>query len=202
VRKHFENWTLNRSAGNEAPFAWYQFDEHQGNIVHNQIDPATNLVIPAYYSILRPLFLSSLSRDYKATSSYWQSVGINIAGFIPLGFCGFAALTLYGSKKFAIAAALALGFATSSTIEVLQWFLPTRSSGLTDILTNTLGTAIGVALFSWPGTQYYLTRFFPTGTVCNQQFASTVTREKSTEATVTLVSSKKIDVVETALSPR
>jgi hypothetical protein len=127
--------------------ALYLFDEHGGAVVHNGLDPAKDLTIPKHYFILHPGFMRTPWREYHPTWSYWQDVGVNIAGFVPFGLCVFAYLSLTRAIRYPGATTVAVGLFTSLTIELLQAFLPTRSSGLTDLITNTLGTAIGVMIF-------------------------------------------------------
>lgn len=150
VSQDFQDWTNDRqpiSAKSGSVVARYLFDEENGNVVHNQVDSATDLIIPERFFVLHELLLERPWDEFRPTRSYWKNVGINVVGFIPLGFFFYAYFSQL--RKFGNCAVLtiALGFTVSLTIEVLQSFLPTRDSGMTDLCTNTLGTLIGVMLF-------------------------------------------------------
>src|SRR5208282_2698617 len=165
--------------------ALYLFNERRGSVVHNQVDPATDLLIPEHYFVLRAPFLLPAWDEYYPGWGYWRNLSINVGGFIPLGFVFCA----YFSKiKRPVLASIFLGFTVSLSIEVLQAFLPTRDSGTTDIITNTLGSAIGAWFCSCSAVQAMLTRvglrpeapkalYFPSGqadSACAHTPSSTV----------------------------
>jgi len=150
--QHFANWTKSKQpdlAETERVVASYLFNEGKGNVVHNQVDSETNLLIPERYFVIHEQFLERPPSEFHSRWSYWEDVGINIVGFIPLGFFFSAYFSTIGKIKRTIWSTIALGFAVSLTIEVLQAFLPTRDSGMTDLITNTFGTALGAILCSW-----------------------------------------------------
>jgi len=153
VSSHFETWTTRGRpdlSQNEHALALYLFDERQGHVVHDHTGSGPDLEIPNRYQILHEKFLEPPWEEFRpATWSYWKNVGINIGGFIPLGFFFCAYLTLAGKISSPALVTVILGAAVSVTIEVLQAYLPTRDSGMTDIITNTLGTALGVILYRW-----------------------------------------------------
>ncbi len=97
--------------------------------------------------IVREKFLEPPWKEFYPRWAYWKNVGINIGGFIPLGFFFCAYLTSVRQVSRPRLVTMILGAAASVTIEVLQAFLPTRDSGMTDIITNTLGTYLGVLLY-------------------------------------------------------
>ena len=103
------------------------------------------MIIPERYLVLQSAFLSLPWRHYHPRWRHWEDVGINIVGHIPLGFFVVYFSTVHATGH-ATAVAILVRFLTSLTIEGLQAYLPTRDSGMNDLITNTLGTGFGVLL--------------------------------------------------------
>jgi VanZ family protein len=161
VLEHSNSWTKNgRPAIPEKgdPVALYLFDERLGSVIHNRAGSAPDLYIPDHYLIVRQTFLEVPWQEYNPGWGYYKDVLINIGGFIPLGFVFCAYLSSALHLKRAQSTTILLGFTVSLTIEVLQAFIPTRDSGMTDVITNTLGTAIGAMAFPWKITQAIFSR--------------------------------------------
>jgi len=158
VLHDYEAWITNQPAEikNEGPVALYLFDEGKGTLVHNRMNPSTDLHIPERYSVLHKAFLQPPWDDFDPSWGYCQNVLINIGGFIPLGFLFCAYFASVRRLNRALLATVVLGGVVSLAIEVLQGFLPTRDSGTTDIITNTLGTGIGAMLYSCDSVQAVL----------------------------------------------
>ena len=151
VRQHYETWT---TAGrpaiseDEKAVGVYLFDERAGSVVHNAVHGGIDLNIPKRFSLVHQIFLQPFWKEFRLKWSYFSDVLVNIAGFVPLGFVFCAHWTSVRRLRHAALATVALGFAVSLTIEVLQSQLPTRYSDTTDVITNTLGTIVGVSLYS------------------------------------------------------
>lgn len=139
--------------------ALYLFDEHSGNTVHDKTGSGVALYIPQAYQVIDKIFLEPVWSEFSMTRSYWSAAVKNIVGFLPFGFCFYPyLLTSFRLNRPKLIAVL-LGTAVSITIEILQAFLPTRDSGTTDIITNTLGTWAGVVCYT--GLTPTLVRIFP-----------------------------------------
>lgn len=167
VTTHFKSGIRDQrplAAGGETPTALYLFNEREGQIVHNQMDPETDLTIPSHYFVLHPAFLRPLWNQFdhagiaRMVWSYRKDIALNVAGFIPVGFVFMAYFSSVRSLRWSSLVVIILGFALSFTIEALQRFLPTRDSGMTDLVTNTAGTVIGVALYRLSWVQALISR--------------------------------------------
>jgi hypothetical protein len=161
VTQHYQRWLGNGSPGlsvTDGAVALYLFDEGFGDVVHNRVDSATHLIIPERFFVLHKPFLERPWNEYYPGWHYWEDFSVNIAGFIPLGFFLYAYFSRVRRVERAAAVTIAFGFAVSLTIEILQAFLPTRNSGMTDLITNTFGTLLGVVVCAWWIKHYWLAR--------------------------------------------
>jgi glycopeptide antibiotics resistance protein len=73
---------------------------------------------------------------------------LNVLLFVPFGFSLCAKLHKRGSNRWtSLLLALAVGAGASYTVELLQFFIPGRDSGWSDVISNTTGSAAGFVLF-------------------------------------------------------
>lgn len=156
VAEHFRSWTANRGPAfqdEEKPLALYLFDEHAGTLVHNRAASPADLAIPPRYTVLHPAFLRPVWAQFSygarpwARRQFWLDIAENVVGFVPVGFLFLAYFSRVKPVRRGLALVIVLGFLVSLTIEVLQHFLPTRDSGMNDLITNTAGTLLGALLF-------------------------------------------------------
>ena len=149
VSAHYQAWLHGRPEllKNDQPAALYVFREGAGNIVHDQTPAGSDLVIPPSFRIPFKPFLKAPWREFHFNRSYLRDVFINVSGFVPFGFFFCMYFSLGETSRKTVLATIVLGAVFSLTIEVLQWYIPMRDSGTTDIVTNTLGTALGAMLY-------------------------------------------------------
>lgn len=154
VARHFQLWKEKDVFGvdpDPVPAALYRLDTRAGRVVRINEGEAGELIIPWRYQLADRVFLEPVWKPFVSrweggmTWSYWSDVLLNIAGFVPVGF--FCTARFASTRPLARAGwmGLLLGFCISLAIETTQYFLPTRDSSMTDLLTNTIGTAVGAA---------------------------------------------------------
>ena len=149
VHEHYESWARRgRPAlrGDERNVVLYLFDERGGKVVHDHASSGVDLRIPEKYLVLDQVLLESPWSEFNRPGDFWGAVLKNIVGFIPFGWCFYVYFSAARPVKHAVWVTVTLGTLVSLTIEILQAYLPTRTSGMMDLITNTLGTYAGVIL--------------------------------------------------------
>lgn len=151
VIAQYESWT--KTGQPSAPErkdarALYLFTEGKGNVIHNEGSNGPDLDIPDHYLVLHQPFLQRPWDEFRPTLGYVEDVLVNIGGFVPLGFFFCAYFLSVRRLSHPMLVTILLGGVVSFSIETLQAFIPTRDSGMTDIITNTLGTAVGAVMYA------------------------------------------------------
>lgn len=150
VLEHYEKWMSGRQTeltDEFAPSILFDFHERTGETVLDLTGKAPALFIPRHYLVPHKAVLQTPWDEYRRNGAPAVDVALdillNIAGFVPLGFLLSAFFWSSAGCKRPILMAILLGALTSLTIELLQAYIPQRSSGMADVLTNTFGTALG-----------------------------------------------------------
>jgi VanZ family protein len=145
--EHYRDWTEPaRHPDLTGALARYSFGERSGNEVRNEVGSEPNLTIPKDFFVPHKAFMASPASEFRPDWRYVHDLVINIVGFMPLGVivCVYFLWTRTSSKAMVLTT-LSCGF-LSLTIEILQYFVPRRGSGWTDVITNSLGGLFGSLL--------------------------------------------------------
>jgi hypothetical protein len=148
VFRHYRAWTSNGVPPPDlnGAVARYAFTEAAGGEIHNEVAAEPDLEIPARFSVPHKGFLKSPWKEFTADWQYASDVLVNIAGFVPLGLLVYNCWAWSKNPRRALLCTVLAGGVLSFLIEVLQAYIPRRVSGMTDIITNTLGTAVGALI--------------------------------------------------------
>ena len=128
--------------------ALYLFDEGGGQRAKDSSGKSHHVIIPEIFQPVHKEFLIAPWKDMSYDGPDYSDIAVNILGFVPFGFCFFLHCRFnrpdhpMGNILFVIL----VGALVSLTIEIIQAWLPNRTSSTTDLLTNTFGTLLGAVL--------------------------------------------------------
>jgi hypothetical protein len=155
----FNRWSQTRNfsfAKNGKPVILYKFDGKEGTRVLDHAGGGHDLKIPSRMPILKKKILLAPWKGFIFVNGSVEDILWNIVGFIPLGFIVAATCDKAGSKH-SIVIAVTFCFTVSLLIEIIQAWLPLRSSDLLDLILNTLGALLGARTY-W--NMRYVTRIY------------------------------------------
>jgi len=146
VARHYQLWTnrqAERLTAESGLAALYLFDEGSGQWAKDRAPNQHRLFIPERYYVLQKRVLEMPWGPDPIGWSDLDDIVINILGFMPFGFMVYNYRRLARPLGRNVAWAVAAGAIISLAIELIQAWLPNRSSSVMDVLCNTLGTLLG-----------------------------------------------------------
>jgi hypothetical protein len=151
VKRHRDQWDQGVGFSideKEDLLLSYTFKAKIGNWVQDQSGANQPLIIPARPIVLAKTFLSPPWHRFKLNRSFLFDTVLNVVGFIPLGVVLYGWLRQTGlfTIRHNAWATVMLCSVLSFCIEILQAWIPTRSSSLMDWFMNTMGAWLGVWL--------------------------------------------------------
>lgn len=158
VARHYFAWRANGRpvapsdlvSGEPQPSALYLFDERSGDVVNDRTDGGRDLAVPESFEVPLSAFLGWPGwAEIRARGLDWRDILVNVLGFMPFGFFLYALVSSgrFGSAWAPVLLTILGGVSVSLLIEVGQFWLPTRTSSLVDVLTNSIGAASGLFVY-------------------------------------------------------
>jgi VanZ family protein len=153
VELHFDNWSIDHNfsfAKNDKPLVLYFFDEKEGKLALDHAGGNHHLKIPHRMIILKTKILEPEWENLEYESNYIQDWFLNLVGFIPLGFSLSATLIRFRGRfyKHVVLKTVFFCFLVSIFIEIVQAWIPSRSSSMSDLILNTCGALTGSIICS------------------------------------------------------
>jgi len=145
--RHYKEWTAPSGTSDlDRALARYTFGQTSGREIENQVAAGPKLEIQATFSVPHKDFLEPVAKEFRPDWKYAINMSINIAGFVPLGLVICAYFSWTKERWQAVLLTTVACGTLSLMIEILQYYIPRRGSGLTDVITNTLGAGLGAVL--------------------------------------------------------
>jgi hypothetical protein len=135
----------------DSVIAYYGFEEQTGQFVYNRIADINHLFFPPFFTMLKKSYLISPFRDIRYNAAFYFDVFINILLFIPLSvFFALVFLRITTLKKsYIYLITVIMCTLMSLAVEIIQVYIPQRSSSILDFGLNILGAIIGIYLLKY-----------------------------------------------------
>ncbi len=126
----------------------FTFTEDKGHLIPDKSGHNLPLQLSSRSIQFKKTFLSAPWHNFNPNKSFFVDAILNLIGFIPLGtvtYCWLRQSHLLPSR-YETTGIVVFCFSLSLSMEILQAWLPNRSSSLLDLSLNTLGAWLGVLL--------------------------------------------------------
>ncbi len=137
---------LNEFQSGFRPTALFTFKTEEGTTISDRSGNSWNLTKPVLTRVFRKIYLKCIP-EFDRPGSFLSDTIINFLGFIPLGIICHIMLTQFIRKgKRSLFLTTLVCFFISLGIELVQVYIPTRTSQLPDIILNSAGAYVGAIM--------------------------------------------------------
>ncbi|MFZ7125746.1 MAG: VanZ family protein [Desulfobacterales bacterium] len=154
IENHFSRWSDRNDFSflrRENPKRLWVLDPQPGIQTADQADGDPHLEIPRKMRVLKKEILALPFQTNQVNLPFFQDIIINLVGFMPIGFFMYATLLSRGEgmERHGFGLTVSVCFLLSIFIEVVQAWIPSRSSELLDLTMNTMGAAAGALFYRY-----------------------------------------------------